>query len=94
MRIVWKEDGESAWLDGQPRGRTIVEKDDVFLYVEVARRLLAFRSRPPADFLVPLEGELDIDVGAMRFEALPTNWILSLEITLRHVDGGHRFTHL
>jgi len=69
VRIVGKEDRERPRRDREPRVRAITVEADVACHVEFTIRGLARGKRLPADLLVTPEGQLDVDVLPVAFEA-------------------------
>lgn len=70
MTILGEEDDEVSWEQVDVARRLIMVEDDVLRLIIGGTGAKAFSTGEPADALVALKEDLDVDVGLVRFDRL------------------------
>lgn len=70
MTILGEEDDEVSWEQVDVARRLIMVEDDVLRLIIGGTGAKAFSTGEPADALVALKEDLDVDVGFVRFDRL------------------------
>ena len=70
MTILGEEDDEVSWEQVDVARRLIMVEDDVLRLIVGGTGAKAFSTGEPADALVALKEDLDVDVGFVRFDRL------------------------